>query len=197
MKYQVLLLLVAILLPNIGMGKLTYSNEDIYYNEREGLNTGDSMATNEEQEIEYNAGDSEIQYGTKEPMSEEYTGLPQLMDSVQLASESFQCTCTGKGGKTLGKSCHDIKKKFPDSKSGFYALLINGRLVRKYCVGLMQVGLDLHLLMHRLKRNAPSSYSWSIPTKGSTVLENNQDTCLVPAFLFHRTGLNTVGYVGG
>uniref|UniRef100_A0A1X7VFF1 Apextrin C-terminal domain-containing protein n=1 Tax=Amphimedon queenslandica TaxID=400682 RepID=A0A1X7VFF1_AMPQE len=145
MKYQVLVLLVAILLPNIGMGELTYtSDEDTYYNpEREGLNTGESMPTNEEQEIEYNAEDNEIP-ATEEPKAEElyYNEPAQSMDSVQLASESFQCTCTGKGGKTLGKSCQDIKKNFPNSKSGIYTLLVNGRLVRKYCVMETLCGSD-------------------------------------------------------
>ena len=147
MKYQVLVLLVATLLPNIGMGQVTYaSNDDIYttndgtYNtmpEREEFNGGDSMATNEEQENEYNTEDNEIRYTT-----EQYKEPAQSVDSVQLTSEEFHCTCTGQGGKSLGKSCQDIKKNFPNSKSGTYTLLINGRLVRKYCVMETLCGSD-------------------------------------------------------
>lgn len=65
----------------------------------------------------------------KTQLSDSTTKLQKISDDLMDCS----CKCKMKEGVPIRASCAEIKKDYPESGSGYYTLLVNGRLVRKFC----------------------------------------------------------------
>lgn len=61
----------------------------------------------------------------KTQLSDSTTKLQKISDDLMDCS----CKCKMKEGVPIRASCAEIKKDYPESGSGYYTLLVNGRLV--------------------------------------------------------------------